>query len=271
MNGKLKFFRSFFCRSLIFFIFCNTFCFAETQGEKLFKSNKPQEAAVLLEDEIKSGKASKSAYIYLGLCYFQLDEYEKAVDAFSRGMNVSGTNKKVLAYNKGNALYKLQKYDEAIKSYSLALTADTTYYVALLNRANANLMADNIDAALEDYKKYIIVVPDDLQKPEIERLIALLTKESERRAEEEKIALAEAERLAEEEKRMAEELERQRIEAEKLAEEQRRIEEAKRAEEAERRRKILEDVAASLHNTDSTNMSSGAEELIDYKQESELD
>ena len=45
----------------------------------------------------------------------------------------------------------------------------------------------------------------------------------------------------------------------------------RRQEEAERRRKLLEDVANSLQNTDSTNMTSGTEDLIDYDYESELD
>ena len=85
----------------------------------------------------------------------------------------------------------------------------------------------------------------------------------------------EAERLAEEERRMQEELARQkedeeRLEAERKAEEE-RLAEIKRQEEAERRRKLLEDVANSLQNTDSTNMTSGTEDLIDYDYESELD
>ena len=71
-----------------------------------------------------------------------------------------------------------------------------------------------------------------------------------------------------EEERIAEE---RRKEEERIAEEKRLAEEKKRAEEAERRRKLLEDVANSLHNTDSTSLSSGAEDLIDYEQESELD
>ena len=42
------------------------------------------------------------------------------------------------------------------------------------------------------------------------------------------------------------------------------------AEEA-RRKKLLDDVANSLQNTDSINMTSGADDIIDYDQEGELD
>ena len=136
-------------RKLIFFtlflIILNAkfsnFAFAESEGEKLFKSNQPMEAAIFLEDEIKNGTASSSAYNYLGLSYFQTGEYEKSVDAFARGLKVPATNKKILSYNQGNAYYVMGDYENAAKSYSLALSADPKFTDALLNRGNSYLMA----------------------------------------------------------------------------------------------------------------------------------
>ena len=44
-----------------------------------------------------------------------------------------------------------------------------------------------------------------------------------------------------------------------------------RKAEDERRKKLLEDVANSLQNGESTNLTSGAEDLMDYDLEGELD
>lgn len=287
----MKEFRSF---AVVLVLFAMTsYMFAESQGEKAFKENRPEDAIILIEDEINSGDAAPVVYNYLGLAYYQIGNYEKSIEAFGKGLSTSGTNKKLLAFNQGNSYFALKKYNEAAKSYSMTLVADSTYYAALLNRANAYLMMGNYREASDDYKKYIVVVPDDPQKEEIQKLIDALSSEIARIAEEERFAALEAERIAEEERLLAEEMERQRIaeerriEQERLAREEqerkeriereareaeeRRIEEERRAAEAERRRKLLEDVANSLHNTDSTNMSSGAEDIIDYEQEAELD
>ena len=84
-----------------------------------------------------------------------------------------------------------------------------------------------------------------------------LAQEAERmKAEEERIR-AENERIA------AAQAEAQRLENERIAAEQ--------AAEAERRRKLLEDVAASLQNTETTSVNAGTEGVIDYEYESELD
>ena len=48
------------------------------------------------------------------------------------------------------------------------------------------------------------------------------------------------------------------------------LEDMRKAEE-DRRKKLLEDVANSLQGTDSTNLTSGAEDLIEYDLEGELD
>lgn len=251
--------------SIVFcLLFCSNLMFAETEGEKLFKSNKPMEAALFLEDEIKNGTASSAAYNYLGLSYFQTGEYEKSVDAFAKGLKVPATNKKILSYNQGNAYYLMGDYDNAAKSYSLALSADPKFTAALLNRGNSYLMAQNYEKTIEDYERFLIMEPEDEQRPEIEEILALLRQELIRQEEEKKLLEEEAKRLAEEEMRMAEEMERQRLENE-------RLEEVKRAQEAERRRKLLEEVANSLQNTDSTNMTSGTEDIIEYDYESELD
>ncbi len=268
-------------------IFClGTAAFAESEGEKLFKSNKPAEATLFLEDEINNGTASSAAYNYLGLAYYQIGDYQNSVDAFAKGLKVPATNKKILSFNQGNAYYAMGDYDNAVKSYTLALSADPKFTQALLNRGNSYLMAQKYSETITDYERYIVMEPQDAQRPKLEAIIALLKQEIVRQEEEARMMAEEAERLAEEERRMQEEIARQkaeeeRLEAERRAEEERleaerraeeeRLAEIKRQEEAERRRKLLEDVANSLQNTDSANMTSGSEDLIDYDFESELD
>ena len=90
-------------RSLItisLLVLLNCFCFAETQGEKYFRTNKPNLAVTALESEILNGTAGPDAYNYLGLAYFQLADYKKSVEAFARGLNLPGTDKKILAFSK---------------------------------------------------------------------------------------------------------------------------------------------------------------------------
>lgn len=240
------------------------YAFSESEGEKAFKMNNPALAAELLRQEIELKTASKIAYNYLGLAYYQLGQYEKSVEAFRLGLETQGTNKKIIAFNQGNAYYAMNDYANAAKSYTLTITADPKYTQALLNRANAYLMLADYDKCIEDYERFLILEPYDPQRPQIEELLALLRKEKVRIEEEKRIAEEEAARIAEEEARMQEELARQKAEEE-------RLEAERRAAEAERRRKLLEDVANSLQDTDSTNMSAGSGDLLDFDYESELD
>ncbi len=273
--------RLFLLTAILLFIFSG-FLTAETEGEKYFKNNDPKRAVAALEKEIASGKITSDSYNFLGLAYSQLGQFEKAVEAYGKGLSNPLSNKKILSFNRGNAYYSLGKYKEAAGCYSLAMAADPAFTKALLNRGNAYLMAQDYDNVILDYEKYLLLEPDDTQKIQIEEILNLLRKRKIEIAEEEQRQKEEAERLAEEEKRLQEELARQEKEAAEQAERERiarekeaaakRAEELKKQEEeAERRRKLLEEVANSLQNTDSTNMSSGAEDIIDYDYESELD
>lgn len=249
---------------LLLQIFSYGFCFAETEGEKLFRTNKPNEASVQLEKEILEGSASSDAYNYLGLSYLQLSDYERAISAFERGLKAVGSDKKILSFNEGNAYYSKGDYANAARCYSLSLAVDGDFTKALLNRANSYLMSKEYDKCIEDYELFLVKEPEDIQRPQIEEILSLLRKQKQEMAEAEQRAKEEAERRAKEEELLQQELERQRAEQE-------RFEEELRLAEEEKRRKLLEDVANSLQNTDSTNMTAGAEDIISFEAEPELD
>lgn len=246
------------------FLFTHFSIYADSEGEKLFKANNPGEAVTLLEKEILEGNISTDTWNFLGLAYFQLGQYEKSMNAFERGINSGVQNRKLLLFNEGNVAYAAGNYQKAESCYSLALAASPDYYDSLLNRANARLMQKKYSDCLVDYKRFVLELPNDPQTPEIKRLIAYLEQEIQRQ-EEEAVRLAEEQkRLEEENKRLQEEMARQKAEQEALAAEQ-------RAAEEERRRKLLEEVANSLQQTDTTNMTAGAEEVLNYDYESELE
>lgn len=258
MKGFYK--RHLFC-VICFLSFAISYSQVVTPGTKLFMENEPEKAVVVLENELKQSNPPSDLYNYLGLAYSQTGNYEKAVLIFEKGIEAFGTNKKVLYYNLGNACYNLKDYKKACDSYSMSIIADAGYPDPYLNRANSYLQLNEIDSCISDYTYYLELRPNDPQEEKIRRLIALLTQEKEFRIAEQKKRQEEAERLKQEEERLA-----------KAKAEQERIAREKKAEEEERRRKLLEDVANSLkQSSDTTNMSAGAEAVLSYDEESEID
>ncbi|MBO4320292.1 MAG: tetratricopeptide repeat protein [Treponema sp.] len=285
----------------LFMVFC---AFAEninfTKGEEFFRQNEPAKAIPLLEKAITEG-GNPRAYIYLALAYYQLEQYPAALEVCNKGMLATGTNKKILAYDAGNICFKMEDYENAEKWYTMAITADSTYAPAVLNRAQSRLKLARYADSREDYIRYQELAPTNPQYQEIQLLIALLDTEVERIAKEEEAAKAEAQRIQIENARIEAEnarIEAARVEAERVAaekaaaekeaeeararakqaEEEARIAaekaaeaERKEKEEAERRRRLLEDVAASLQDSETQNMSAGAEGTVDYGYESELE
>lgn len=235
------------------------------QGAFFFRVNKPEQAIPLLERSVSDGSAAPPVYNYLGSAYLQTGNVKKALEVFLKGASTSGTDKRSLYYNAGNAAFLLADYVKAEEYFSLSLAADASWAPPFLNRGNTNIRLGNYSNAVRDYERYLALDADSAQASEVRRMISALN---------DQLVFLEQEKL-----RKAEEAERIKLEEERLnAEKARRAEEDARraeqlaAEEAERRRKILEEVSASLQAGSSTNVSAGTEGVLDYEyEEAELE
>ena len=164
-------------------------------AEELFRLNRPAEAIPLFEELLDGADADPAAFVYLGVAYYQVGDYQKSLSVCVRGLARADTDHKVLAYNAGNSAYALGNYARADACYAIALKEDPAFSAAYLNRANAQLRQDLIQEARENYQAFIEREPESIQRPAIEQLIALLDEEIVRR-ENEKPELIAPESLA---------------------------------------------------------------------------
>ncbi|MBQ9281644.1 MAG: OmpA family protein [Treponema sp.] len=147
------------------------------KGEELFQLNKPEEAIAYFEKSLESENIDPKVYVYLGVCYYQIEQYDKSLAVCVQGLTKEGTDKKILAYNAGNTCYALGNYMRADASYALALREDSSYAPAVLNRANAQLKLDRLGDARSNYIRYLELEPETPQKERIEIIIRLLEDE----------------------------------------------------------------------------------------------
>ena len=258
-------YRKFFA-GLLLAAFCSLSLFAGenfSTGESLFSQNRPSEAIPYLQKAVSEGGEPK-AYLYLALAYYQIGQYEESLAITDRAMSVSGTNKKVLAFNAGNTAYAMGNWSLAEQWYSMAISADSSYASPVLNRGNARLQQKKYTESISDYKTYLALCPDDAQAEQILSLVDAIGSQMKKDAEDAVLREQEAERLKEEEERMA--VQRAQMQAQQEAEREKAAQEA-----AERRRRLLEDVAASLQDSQSENLSAGTESTVDYGYESDFE
>ncbi len=232
--------------------------YAQSDGEKMFKSNNPSAAVPLLEQEAASGNVGVNTFNFLGLAYFQLGNYNMALQSLNRGMGNPVSDKKLLAFNAGDIAYTQGDYQGAERYFSIALSVQPDFYEAMLNRANTRLMANRYQDAATDYRAFLAARPSDAQADNIRRILAYLE-------EEVRVQDAEKSRLTEAQTRqMQEELNKQKSEFEAA-------DALRKSEEELKRRQLIEDIAHSLKKTESTNITAGAESVIEYEYESELE
>jgi len=145
------------------------------EGEKLLREDKPEEARPLFEEALSANPQDERVYIYLGIVYEQLAQPEKSISIMQRGIEVAKTIKDILYYNIGNNFYRRGEKILAEEMYTKAIKQNSNFSEPYLNRANARLSQENFRGALNDYTIYLKLKPNTVQRPQIERMIALLT------------------------------------------------------------------------------------------------
>jgi len=208
-------------------------------GEELFMLNKPEEALPLLEAAALEDSPDVKAFMYLGIVYLQLNRLDDAIGVYHQILPEGGTETPRIAYNLGNAYYSKGDAVMAEQYYSQAINADPAYASAYLNRANTLVRSGMLKEAIPDYQQYLNLEPRSLKRPQIERLIAFINNEAV--VEERRRVAAEAQARVATERARAD-AERAMVEAER----QRIMAEAQAKADEERRRRLLEEVSASL-------------------------
>ncbi len=230
---------------LIFFSILTTWCFADyfEDGKKYLLADQPDKAVTALFAASKEAGTDPSVYLYLGVAYFRVGKYSESLNYLSIGQKKDAVNSYLYLYNIGNIYFLRKQFIIADKFFSDAIAVNAVFAPAVLNRANARIKLDNYDGALQDYKNYLNLSPDSLQRANIEKIIALLEEKAESEAKAK--AYAEAKRAAEE--------------AERLAAEQ-------------RYQDLVDEMDSNLSSVeDADSVSAGADDTIDYSEDDELD
>lgn len=208
-----------------------------TMGKEAFLNNQPQEAITYLSSALEVKAGMKEHYLYLGIAYQQVGEYSRAVETFSRGIENTPPPHAKFYFNMGNNYFAAGNSEGAEQAYSRAVAQDERFNAAYLNRANTRMRMERYDEAVQDYKLYLLRVPEDSQRSVIEELI-------------------------------------RRVEAFRVDEEQRkREEEERRRAEEERQKALLQSVLDSLQNAedDTVNLRADSEDVEGFDMELDIE
>jgi len=89
--------------------------------------------AELLEAEVMKNKGNTAAWIQLGHVYFDTDQYQKAINAYTKALELEPKNADVLT-DLGIMYRRNGQPQEAIKSFDQAVAVDPKHETALFNK-----------------------------------------------------------------------------------------------------------------------------------------
>ena len=110
--------------------------------------------------EIDVDNNFKEVYKNRGLLYNLLGEYKKAINDYNKAIKLDVDNNFKEAYNnRGLAYYNLKDYDKAIDDYTKAIEIDDKYKIAYLNRGATYDNLGKCEEAIIDFTKAIEIDP----------------------------------------------------------------------------------------------------------------
>ena len=89
-----------------------------------------------------------------GHAYAELEEFDKAIEDYDRAIELDPNNAG-LFYDRGWIYAKLEEFDKAIEDYDRAIELDSKYALAFNNRGVAYAELEEFDKAIEDYDRAV--------------------------------------------------------------------------------------------------------------------
>ncbi|XP_078342853.1 RNA polymerase II-associated protein 3-like isoform X2 [Oculina patagonica] len=129
-----------------------------------------------------------------GNALFKEGKYEEAINCYTTGIQLDPTNA-VLPANRAMCLLKLQRYGAAEADCNQALSLDGSYTKAYLRRGAARFQLGRIQEAEADYREVLALEPSNKQaQEELKNIIKLLNKSGKPAETEEQLHKDEASR-----------------------------------------------------------------------------
>jgi len=126
--------------------------------------------------DYKADKAvSLRASTGLGELYIQKGDYEQSQEYFAQALEISPEDE-VAAYNVAQIFFSHQKIDEAINYYKLAIQIKKDWPKPYLKLGYVYLNKSDFDEALINFNKFIEMDPENLEVPQVKKIIATIEK-----------------------------------------------------------------------------------------------
>lgn len=130
-------------------------------GEKAYELKKYQEAVKYYEKAYLITPDVEDLPIRLGMCYYQIGDFDKAIHFFKK-INLESLS--IINLNQlGLACINAESYELASKYLELALEKDPNYHNSIKNNAYLNKELNNSNNAIKYYTKYLDSQPSDNQ------------------------------------------------------------------------------------------------------------
>lgn len=120
---------------------------------------------ILLQAQSVSGLTLRDRFhslITKGNRLYAKGENQKALENYLMAKSVDSTSV-IPGFNAGDALYKMGKFDEALREFSSAIMgrSDSTSAMAHYNMGNSFFKLRDLRSAVEAYKRALLIKPDD--------------------------------------------------------------------------------------------------------------
>jgi tetratricopeptide (TPR) repeat protein len=117
-----------------------------------------QSEVSLWQDVIQKSPLKARGYNGLGLAYYNMRQYDRAIGEFSRAI-VLHPSYGVAFNNIGNAFFHIGRYDRATEAQTKAIALEPRNPVFLFNRGLTYAAKGEYDRAIEDYEGAIVLDP----------------------------------------------------------------------------------------------------------------
>jgi len=140
---------------LIFCLLCLCSCKKPVQeyrerSVQLMKNEQFKEALPVLHEAIDHYKDKMLFYNLRGVCHFELQNYQAAIENYDKAIELDSSNYKPY-YNRGNTYFALNNYPKARRDFERAIALQPDVADIYVNLANCQFQMQDFDAAIKNY------------------------------------------------------------------------------------------------------------------------